>query len=41
MEYMFYDCINFNQNVMSWDTSNVRNINDMFYNCVNFNKNIG
>jgi surface protein len=33
MERMFYNCTNFNQQLNSWNTSNVRHMDNMFYNC--------
>jgi len=38
---MFYGCTNFNQNISSWNTSNVTNMSSMFYGCTNFNQPIG
>jgi len=30
MRHMFYNCYNFNQNLESWDTSNVTKMGSMF-----------
>ena len=37
---MFYNCLNFNQPLGKWDTSNVISTAGMFMNCRNFNQNI-
>ena len=36
MQYMFYDCQNFNTDLSGWDTSNVITMNDMFNGSINF-----
>ena len=45
MSYLFQHegvyATNFNQNIRSWDTSNVRDMERMFFNCENFNIDIG
>jgi surface protein len=40
MDYMFYEAKNFNQNISSWDISNVINMVSMFYGTREFNQNI-
>jgi surface protein len=40
MSGMFSLCQNFNQPIVSWDTSNVTNMNNMFNGCNIFNQNI-
>ncbi|WP_232475300.1 DUF285 domain-containing protein, partial [Brachyspira pilosicoli] len=35
---MFNGCINFNQDLNSWNTSNVENMHGMFYDAKNFNQ---
>jgi surface protein len=35
---MFYSCGRFNQNINSWDVSNVREMSNMFFNCDVFNQ---
>ena len=37
---MFYECINFNSNLSSWDVSNVSDMYAMFSICVNFNSDL-
>ena len=37
---MFFDCKEFNQDISSWDVSNVTNMHGMFYNCEAFNQDI-
>ena len=34
MHYMFYWCTHFNQNIGSWDVSNVTDMSEMFYSAV-------
>ena len=41
MYYMFFGCTAFNQNIGSWNTSNVTNMSRVFYGCTAFNQNIG
>jgi surface protein len=38
---LFHGCNTFNQNIGSWNTSNVINVSYMFGNCTVFNQNIG
>ena len=35
MEYMFYDCKNFDCDLSKWNVSNVKNMDHIFYNCNN------
>jgi surface protein len=35
---MFWDCINFNQPLTTWDTLNVTNMISMFFGCISFNQ---
>lgn len=39
-ESMFAGCINFNQDLSSWDTSKVKNMWNMFTQCFNFDQNL-
>jgi surface protein len=41
MEYMFYQCNAFNQNIGAWNTANVTKMNNMFDSCAVFNQYIG
>jgi len=41
MNHMFYNSIDFNEDIGNWDTSNVTDMNHMFYNAINFNGDIG
>ncbi len=41
MEYMFYNCSAFNQDISGWDVSKVTNMGGMFADCPAFNQNIG
>tara|TARA_Y100000389_G_scaffold182273_1_gene198747 strand:+ start:423 stop:1037 length:615 start_codon:yes stop_codon:yes gene_type:complete len=41
MSRLFYDYINFNEDISKWDTSKVTNMNRMFYNAMDFNQPIG
>ena len=41
MEYMFYNCSAFNQDISGWNVSSVTNMRCMFYECFAFNQNIG
>ena len=41
MEYMFYECSAFNQDISGWNVSSVTNMRCMFYECFAFNQNIG
>ncbi len=41
MSFMFFEVINFNQNIGSWDTSNTTNMRYMFSKASSFNQNIG
>ena len=36
MEYMFYDCKNFDCDLSKWDVSNVETMAEMFYYCKKF-----
>ena len=38
---MFQFCSNFNQNIGSWNTTNITNMGSMFHSCYSFNQNIG
>ena len=40
MEGFFYNAISFNQDISSWNVSNVFDISKMFYNAEKFDKNI-
>ena len=40
MEYMFFNCANFNQNINGWDVSNVTNMKVMFQSCDVFNQSL-
>ena len=40
MEYMFYDCSAFNQDISGWDVSKVTDMNGMFADCPAFNQDI-
>ena len=40
MNYMFYDCENFNGDISDWDVSKVTSMDSMFYGCKKFNSNI-
>ena len=40
MRGMFYVCKNFNQDISSWNVSNVEDMRSMFDGCENFNQNI-
>ena len=40
MSFMFNYCASFNQDLSSWDVSNVTNMNAMFRGCKSFNKDI-
>jgi surface protein len=37
MSNMFYSAVNFNENLSTWDTSNVTNMTEMFYSALAFN----
>ena len=37
---MFYGCESFNQDISSWDVSNVKDMSYMFYGCKLFNQDI-
>ena len=37
---MFYNCKTFNQDISSWDVSNVSNMSFTFHGCEKFNQNI-
>ena len=41
MDRLFSSSSNFNQNISSWDVSNVINMSEMFYNASSFNRPIG
>ena len=41
MNSMFYDAVNFNQDISNWDTAKVKYMNKMFFDARNFNQNIG
>lgn len=38
MNYMFANCVDFNQNINSWNVSSVKNMSGMFFDCINFNQ---
>eukprot|EP00548_Thalassiothrix_antarctica_P007799 CAMPEP_0194134350 /NCGR_PEP_ID=MMETSP0152-20130528/4435_1 /TAXON_ID=1049557 /ORGANISM="Thalassiothrix antarctica, Strain L6-D1" /LENGTH=39 /DNA_ID= /DNA_START= /DNA_END= /DNA_ORIENTATION= len=38
MNGMFHDASSFNQNISSWDTSNVEDMRHMFYNASSFDQ---
>jgi len=38
---MFYEAMNFNQNIGNWNVSNVTDMSSMFRNLAEFNQNIG
>ena len=40
MEYMFYDCSAFNQDISSWDVGKVTEVTRMFKDCSSFNQDI-
>ena len=40
MQGMFHKCEAFNQDISSWDVSNVTNMNRMFWGCNKFNQDI-
>ena len=40
MSFMFENCKSFNQDISSWNVSNVTNMSWMFYNCKSFNQDI-
>jgi surface protein len=40
MTQMFYNTTAFNQNLSSWDTSNVTNMNSMFQSAQSFNQDL-
>ena len=41
MNNMFFNATNFNQDISSWDVSNVNTMSHMFVNASSFNQNIG
>lgn len=40
MSNMFYNCVNFNQNLGDWNVENTVDFSWMFKNCINFNQDI-
>ena len=40
MEYMFYNCYNFNSDLSNWDVSSVGNMKLMFNGCINFDSDL-
>ena len=40
MEYMFYNCSAFNQDISGWDVSKVTNMGNIFFGCTAFNQDI-
>ena len=37
---MFFGCVNFNQNISSWDVSKLKDMCDMFKFCKSFNQDL-